>query len=217
MGLNDQDHEKILYKAIITLGMMCEGCTALQFAAGDNDVINTILCKQYICVAIVPVIIFLAYGLHVIFINSGNGILFSEQVSCEMVLLGFNCKHVTVVSLLVKINYDISCLSIYYQNITMNHPPNRCDFVNAGGVPKVLKTLNSHLTDPDIQMQGMGLFLNILVEDPSAKYNVARTRESALTNGIGVILQDNLDKFSKHEKLCAVCRKLQNALIQVWT
>ena len=99
----------------------------------------------------------------------------------------------------------------------MNHPPNRCDFVNSGGIPKVLKCLQEHNTDAGIQMQGMGLFLNIFVEDANAKYSIPRARESALANGMGVILQDNLLNFSKDLKLCAVCRKLQHALMQVWT
>ena len=99
----------------------------------------------------------------------------------------------------------------------MNPPPNRCDFVNAAGIPRVLKVLKYHDKDPGIQMQAMGLFLNIFVEDPGAKYSIPRARESALTNGLGVILQDNLDNFSKDTKLCAVCRKLQNALMKVWT
>jgi hypothetical protein len=101
--------------------------------------------------------------------------------------------------------------------MTMNHPPNRCDFVNAGGIPKISKCLEKHRTDVSIQMQGMGLFLNIFIEDPNAKYSVLRARESALANGLGVILQNNLVKFSNDVKLCAVCRKLQHALMQVWT
>ena len=99
----------------------------------------------------------------------------------------------------------------------MNHPPNRCDFVEAGGISRVLTVLKEYAKNPDIQMQAMGLFLNIFVEDPSAKYSVPRARESALTNGMGVLLQDNLQNFSKDTKLCAVCRKLQNALMLVWT
>lgn len=103
------------------------------------------------------------------------------------------------------------------QNITMNHPPNRCDFVTAGGIPRVLAVMKEHTKNADLQMQGMGLFLNIFVDDPNAKYSVPRARESALTSGMGVLLQDNLYLFSKDTKLCAVCRKLQNALMLVWT
>jgi hypothetical protein len=66
-------------------------------------------------------------------------------------------------------------------------------------------------------MQAAGLFLNILVEDPDAKYSIPRARESALTNGLGIILQDNIDSFPRDAKLCAVSRKLQNALMKVWT
>jgi hypothetical protein len=99
----------------------------------------------------------------------------------------------------------------------MNHPPNRSDFVSAGGVPKMLSCLQEHSSDASIQMQGMGLFLNIFVEDPDAKYSIPRARESALASGMGVILQDNMLNFPEDTKLCAVCRKLQTALMRVWS
>lgn len=166
VGLNDKDHEKIMYKSILMLGMMCEECVLLQFAVSDDDCIALILDTMD---------------------------LFPESKS------------------IVKWG------SWALINITMNHPPNRCDFVNAGGIPRVLNLLKDHEKDAGIQMQACGLFLNIFVEDPNAKYSIPRARESALTNGMGVILQDNLQNFSKDTKLCAVCRKLQTALMQVWT
>lgn len=43
VGLNDADDEKIIYKCIITLGMMCEECTETQYAVTDADGIETIL------------------------------------------------------------------------------------------------------------------------------------------------------------------------------
>ena len=85
------------------------------------------------------------------------------------------------------------------------------------GIPKVIKSLQVHNANSSIQIQGVGLFLNIFVDDPDAKYSVPRARESALTNGLGVVLQDNLENFPKDTKLCAICRKLQNALLKVWT
>ena len=43
VGLNDADDEKIVYKCIITLGMMCEECTETQYAVADADGIETVL------------------------------------------------------------------------------------------------------------------------------------------------------------------------------
>ena len=43
VGVNDSDHEKIIYKSILSLGMVCEECVDMQFAVADEYGVQLIL------------------------------------------------------------------------------------------------------------------------------------------------------------------------------
>jgi hypothetical protein len=97
--------------------------------------------------------------------------------------------------------------------MTINHPPNRFDFVINGGLGRVVRALQTQGSDADIQIQGLGLILNMFVEDPHALYKIPQARQNALGEGLGVLLQDNVANFKSNSKVAALCIKLQNALI----
>jgi hypothetical protein len=46
VGLLDSDDEKIIYKIIVSIGMICQECTVLQFAVSDEGCLELILGTQ---------------------------------------------------------------------------------------------------------------------------------------------------------------------------
>lgn len=51
----------------------------------------------------------------------------------------------------------------------MAHPPNKYDFYHGQGIAVVTDTLKIYRDDGDILLQGLGLLLNAVVEDPQTK------------------------------------------------
>ena len=55
------------------------------------------------------------------------------------------------------------------QQMTMGHPPNKYDFYHGHGIAVVADTLKVYRHDGDILLQGLGLLLNAVVDDPQTK------------------------------------------------
>ena len=95
----------------------------------------------------------------------------------------------------------------------MGHPPNRFEFITNDGLSRIIKVLQAHGKNEDIQIQGMGVILNMFIDDPHSLYKIPQARQNALGAGLGVVLDDNLLNFKKNKRVIALTTKLQNSLL----
>ena len=100
--------------------------------------------------------------------------------------------------------------------MTLGHPPNKYDFYHGHGIAVVTDTLKIYRHDGDILLQGLGLLLNAVVDDPQTKVSLSAARLAVLNSGVGEILQFTQENFRDKEHLISLSKSITNILGTVW-
>lgn len=98
-------------------------------------------------------------------------------------------------------------------NITYDHPPNKRDFYQRGGLVLVIDGLKHHAKSPQVYEQGLGMIINILIPDGHTKMNQAQARQSALACNIFEVLESSQKEFKGNESLQAMSNQIMQILV----
>ena len=103
------------------------------------------------------------------------------------------------------------------QHLTFNHPPNKREVVQRGGIPIVTRILTSFIDREDIVQQALALILNLVADDFQTKISLSDVRQMALTHGIVDITQEAEKRYRGNQNLQRLCKAILDALIKEWS
>lgn len=102
-------------------------------------------------------------------------------------------------------------------NLVYEHPPNKREFFQKGGVGLVIDGLKSHPTDLELHQQGLALIITIIANDPNTKMNQSKARESCLANGIAIMLQQCRKQFAQQADINSLVKQINECLMSDWS
>lgn len=103
------------------------------------------------------------------------------------------------------------------QNITFEHPPNKRDFYEKGGLVLAIDALKRHPKNPEVYQQCLALVVSILQIDPHTKMNQSKSRHTALAANIVEALQNGKREFKTHKTIVAMMDQIDQILIMDWS
>jgi len=101
--------------------------------------------------------------------------------------------------------------------MTFNHPPNKFDFYHIGGINQVVNALQQHQDDPNIILQGLGLLLNTIIDDPHTKISLSQARQAVLNSGIVDLLQCIEIKYKNRQDIISMSHQLSSLIMNTWS
>jgi len=81
----------------------------------------------------------------------------------------------------------------------------------------VVDALSRHRDDHDIMIQGLGLLLNTIVDDPQTKISLSKARQTVLSSGIVDVLQYIEIKFKNRQDIISMSHKLSSLVMNTWS
>jgi hypothetical protein len=109
-------------------------------------------------------------------------------------------------------------LLILPQHLSFNHPPNKCEVIQRGGIPLTINVLTHFSSSRDIVQQALAVLFNLLTEDNRTKVNMSSVRQMALTAGIIDIIQAIEKKHGRENQgIKGLCQGILNSLITEWS
>jgi hypothetical protein len=97
--------------------------------------------------------------------------------------------------------------------LVFDHPPNKAELVNSGGVEVVIKALDASPLEESTQKQGLALLFYLLSDDNMGKYSIRKARTSAVVHGVVSVIKRAQKNFKDVADITDPCR----SLIQVLT
>lgn len=104
------------------------------------------------------------------------------------------------------------------QHLSFNHPPNKCEVIQRGGIPLTINVLTHFSSSRDIVQQALAVLFSLLTEDNRTKVNMSSVRQMALTAGIIDVIQAVEKKHGKENQgIKGLCQGILNSLITEWS
>jgi hypothetical protein len=102
-------------------------------------------------------------------------------------------------------------------HLTFNHPPNKREFYQRGGLTCIIDSLKRHFNSAAVYEQALGLVINILVYDNQTKMNQSQARQAALACNIFEVLQRGQKQFKGNDSIQAMINQVLQILITDWS
>lgn len=102
-------------------------------------------------------------------------------------------------------------------HLTYDHPPNKREFYQRGGIVQVVDALKQHASSNLVYEQALGLIINVLIYDSQTKMNQSQARQAALASNIFEVLQRAQKEFKSQDAIQAMITQILQILIQDWS
>ena len=97
--------------------------------------------------------------------------------------------------------------------MTICHPPNKQQFVVAGGLTHLMKMLKMYPDDGALNMHALSLLYCIISDDSKAKMSMAQVRHSVMADGAVLIIENAQKKFRDLPNVSQLCANIWSLLM----